>query len=346
MKKLFIAALALASVACTKSEVLETAPQKAISFGKPFVENATKAIDPSLTHGDNGTFTTFNVYGTLTNTATPPATTNIFNGVEVVKVSDATHTIGATGTWYYNSSSVQYWIPGNTYNFVAVAKATKVNVDAANNNMPTTLEYTADGTTDLLYTKTPVTKTPDVASFDETVAFTFDHLLSKVVFKFTNDYATDASFVIKVTDIAIKNAAASGVYTVDGGVWAKDGSKEFTFGNAPTTATAAGAAADYIASEASLNSNFERLLVPGTYSGLQIAFKAEVYLKQGEKYTLVDTKDYTQAGKYLVPSNSITIDAGKAYSFNVEIGDELQPIKFGVQTLNGFTTVTPDVELN
>ena len=344
MKKLFIAALALATVACTKSEVLETAPQKAISFGKPFVENATKAIDPSLTHGDNGTFKTFNVYGTLSNGT---ATTNIFNGVEVVKVSDATHTIGATGTWYYNSSSVQYWIPGNTYNFVAVANATKVNVDAANNNMPTTLEYTADGKTDLLYTKTPVTKTPDVASFDETVAFTFDHLLSKVVFKFTNNYAANASFVIKVTDIAIKNAAASGVYTVDGGVWAKDGSKEFTFGNAPTTATPAGAAADYIASEASLNSNFERLLVPGTYSGLQIAFKAEVYLKQGEKYTLVDTKDYTQKDKYLVPAGDITIEAGKAYSFNVEIGDVLQPIKFGVQTLNGFTPVTPeDVKLN
>ena len=345
MKKTILAVLALASVvACNKSEVLEVAPQKAISFGNPFVENATKAIDPSLTHGDNGTFTTFNVYGTLSNGT---ATTNIFNGVEVVKVSDATHTIGATGTWYYNSSSVQYWIPGNTYNFVAVANATKVNVDAANNNMPTTLEYTADGTTDLLYTKTPVTKTPDVASFDETVAFTFDHLLSKVVFKFTNNYAADASFVIKVTDIAIKNAAASGVYTVAGGAWDKAGSKEFTFGNAPTTATAAGAEADYIASEKSLNSNFERLLVPGEYSELQIAFKAEVYLKQGDKYTLIDTKDYTQADKYLVPADDITIEAGKAYSFNVEIGDELQPIKFGVETLNGFTPATPeDVELN
>ncbi len=345
MKKTILAVLALASVvACNKSEVLEVAPQKAISFGNPFVENATKAIDPSLTHGDDGTFTSFNVYGTLTNTGN--VTTNIFNGVEVVKATDADHTIGATGTWYYNSSSVQYWIPGNTYNFVAVANATKVNVDATNNNMPTTIEYTANGTTDLLYTKAPVTKTPDVASFDETVAFTFDHLLSKVVFKFTNKYANATNFEIKVTNVAIKNAAESGVYTVADGTWANDGSKEFTFGNAPTTATAAGAAADYIASEASLNSNFERLLVPGTYSNLQIAFKAEVYLKQGDKYTLIDTKDYTQEGKYLVPENAITIKAGKAYSFNVEIGDVLQPIKFGVQTLNGFTPATPDVELN
>ena len=70
-------------------------------------------------------------------------------------------------------------------------------------------------------------------------------------------------------------------------------------------------------------------------------------MKQGDKYTLIDTKDYTQAGKYLVPADDITIEAGKAYSFNVEIGDELQPIKFGVETLNGFTPATPeDVELN
>ena len=340
MKKLFIAALALATVACTKSEVLETAPQKAISFGKPFVENATKAIDPSLTHGDNGTFKTFNVYGTLSNGT---ATTNIFNGVTVNKTTTETDAIGGEEAWYYSASNVQYWIPGNTYKFVALANGTVTESDA--NGMPVKISYTADGTKDLLYTKAAETESPNQSGFDGTVKFTFDHLLSKVVFNFTNSYAADANFVIKVTNVAIKNAAESGVYTVDGGVWAKNGSKEFTFGNAPTTATAAGAAADYIASEASLNSNFERLLVPGTYSGLQIAFKAEVYLKQGEKYTLVDTKDYTQVDKYLVPSNSIKIEAGKAYSFNVEIGDELQPIKFGVQTLNGFTLI-PGVELN
>ena len=343
MKKTILAVLALASVvACNKSEVLEVAPQKAISFGNPFVENATKAIDPSLTHGDNGTFTTFNVYGTLSNGT---ATTNIFNGVAVNKTTTETDAIGGGEAWYYSASNVQYWIPGNTYKFVALANGTVTESDA--NGMPVKISYTADGTQDLLYTKTAETESPDQSGFDGTVKFTFDHLLSKVVFKFTNNYAADASFVIKVTDIAIKNAAASGVYTVAGGAWDKAGSKEFTFGNAPTTATAAGAEADYIASEKSLNSNFERLLVPGEYSELQIAFKAEVYLKQGDKYTLIDTKDYTQAGKYLVPADDITIEAGKAYSFNVEIGDELQPIKFGVETLNGFTPATPeDVELN
>lgn len=344
MKKTILAVLALASVvACNKSEVLEVAPQKAISFGNPFVENATKAIDPSLTHGDNGTFTSFNVYGTLTNTGN--VTTNIFNGVEVVKATDADHTIGATGTWYYNSSSVQYWIPGNTYNFVAVANATKVNVDAANNNMPTTIEYTADGTTDLLYTKAPVTKTPDVASFDETVAFTFDHLLSKVVFKFTNKYADATNFEIKVTDIKIVGAIKDGQYSIESEEWSNVSTNSFTyeFGNAATTATNEGAAADYIDSEAFLYSNFEKLLIPSTYAEMNIAFKAEVYMNQDGKYTLVDTKDYT--ANYLKPAN-IKIEEGKAYCFSIEIGDELKPIKFGVETLNGFTTVTPDVDLN
>ena len=76
---------------------------------------------------------------------------------------------------------------------------------------------------------------------------------------------------------------------------------------------------------------------------MNIAFKAEVYMNQDGKYTLVDTKDYT--ANYLKPAN-ITIEEGKAYCFSIEIGDELKPIKFGVETLKDFTTVTPDVDLN
>ena len=342
MKKTILAVLALASVvACNKSEVLEVAPQKAISFGNPFVENATKAIDPSLTHGDNGTFTSFNVYGTLTNTGN--VTTNIFNGVEVVKATDANHTIGAVGTWYYNSDNVQYWIPNNTYNFVAVANANNVSIDA--NGMPITLSYTANGTTDLLYTKASVTKTPTAASFDETVEFTFDHLLSKVVFKFTNKYADATNFEIKVTDIKIVGAIKDGQYSIESEEWSNVSTESFTyeFGNVATTATNEGAAADYIDSEVSLYSNFEKLLIPSTYAEMNIAFKAEVYMNQDGKYTLVDTKDYT--ANYLKPAN-ITIEEGKAYCFSIEIGDELKPIKFGVETLKDFTTVTPDVDLN
>ena len=340
MKKTILAVLALASVvACNKSEVLEVAPQKAISFGNPFVDNSTKAIDGTFT-GSN-TPESFKVYGTITNTGGDIA--NIFNAVEVTKTSKAETDIHDTDTWYYTGDAVQYWIPNNTYNFVAVANANNVSVDK--DGMPTTLSYTANGTTDLLYTKASVTKTPNAASFDETVEFTFDHLLSKVVFKFTNKYADATNFEIKVTDIKIVGAIKDGQYSIESEKWSNVSTESFTyeFGNAATTATNKGAAADYIDSDASLYSNFEKLLIPSTYAEMNIAFKAEVYMKQAEKYTLVDTKDYT--ANYLKPTN-ITIEEGKAYCFSIEIGDELNPIKFGVKELNDFTTETPDVELN
>ena len=346
MKKLFIAALALATVACTKSEVLETAPQKAISFGNPFVENATKAIDPSLTHGTEGTFTSFNVYGTLSNGT---ATTNIFNGVEVVKVSYATHTIGATGTWYYNSSSVQYWIPGNTYNFVAVANATKVNVDAANNNMPTTLEYTADGKTDLLYTKTPVTKTPDVASFDETVAFTFDHLLSKVKFTFINGYPADSKLVVEVSDVKIINAYTSGVCTLTGEeapTWGSFGTadKKIEFGNIVQNgtdyseavysmpATGALSGTDWTTKDG-FSSNYERLLIPGQ-SEFNVTFTAEVLLNGIVVNSYSGSTVTVQGG----------LQPGYSYNFVGTIGQNLEKITFSVEKINGFTPVTPEDE--
>ena len=118
MKKAILAVLALASVvACNKSEVLEVAPQKAISFGNPFVENATKAIDPSLT-ATSENFNTFKVYGKVTTNA--GGSTNIFNGVDVYKTAKAVTDIASTSSWYYSASYVQYWLANATYDFAAV----------------------------------------------------------------------------------------------------------------------------------------------------------------------------------------------------------------------------------
>ena len=62
MKKIFILLLAIATLAaCNKSEVVDVNPGEAIQFGNAFVDNATKAIDPSIT---TLTLDGFTVYGT------------------------------------------------------------------------------------------------------------------------------------------------------------------------------------------------------------------------------------------------------------------------------------------
>jgi len=324
MKKTILAVLALASVvACNKSEVLEVAPQKAISFGNPFVDNSTKAIDGTFT-GSN-TPESFKVYGTITNTGGDIA--NIFNAVEVTKTSKAETDIHGTDTWYYTGDAVQYWMPGNIYNFTAVVNGA---VTTDGNGMPETISYTVAEQTDLLYaTEGPINCDEDTES---NVAFTLGHLLTKVKFNFTNNYPKATNFVVKIDDVSIVNAAGSGVYTVGNPTpWAPGAEAPLSFGPVVAkTETALQNNGVYMEFGTTYSSNNVKLLVPES-KVWKIAFKANVYYYDGTNYTLVKTYDYTTT-----PLNSGTADlnleAGKSYNFNIAIGKGLTPITFSATT--------------
>ncbi|MBQ8034995.1 MAG: fimbrillin family protein [Bacteroidales bacterium] len=353
MKKTILAVLALASVvACNKSEVLEVAPQKAISFGNPFVENATKAIDPSLT-ATSENFNTFKVYGKVTTNA--GGSTNIFNGVDVYKTEQAETDIASTGSWYYSASYVQYWLANATYDFAAVTNGTVATAD--DNSMPATISYSADGITDLLYATKQVAVTQEnFESVTGTVNFDFNHLLSKVVFKFTNEYPEVANIDIMVSDIKITNPKSTGTYAVATDKWTTTEAtieNGLSFGNAiAADSKVVDAEAIYFAYNESAVSNYEKLLIPGSINGLNITFTANIYLKQTDKYTLVDTKNYSLTVKD--ETNTTPLIAGNAYCFNVGITDELKPITFGVASVGAWkpvaddgTTTTPvEVEIN
>ena len=353
MKKAILAVLALASVvACNKSEVLEVAPQKAISFGNPFVENATKAIDPSLT-ATSENFNTFKVYGKVTTNA--GGSTNIFNGVDVYKTAKAVTDIASTSSWYYSASYVQYWLANATYDFAAVTNGTVATADN-DNGMPATISYSADGTTDLLYATKQVAVTQDnFESVTGTVNFDFNHLLSKVVFKFTNEYPKVANIEIMVSDIKITNPKSTGTYAVATGKWTTTEAtieNGLSFGNAiAADSEDADAEAIYFAYNESAVSNYEKLLIPGSINGLNITFTANIYLKQADNYTLVDTKDYSLTVKD--ETDKTPLLAGNAYCFNVGITDELKPITFGVASVGAWmpvaadgTTTPVEVEIN
>lgn len=330
MKKAILAVLALASVvACNKSEVLEVAPQKAISFGNPFVENATKAIDPSETVA---TLDKFLVYATVKNT--DGATANIFNAVEVSSEIGTNPGTSVNGnTWGYESEYTQYWVPDNTYNFAAVANATNVNVDAANNNMPTTIEYTTtsdytkNGDADLLY----ATKEETAGAESGNVEFAFNHLLSKVKFTFINGYPADSEFEVKVSDIKITNAYKTGTYTIGAETpWAAKDEVEVNFGhivenNEAQTAISMAATGklkdDAWTTAARYSSKYERLLIPGQNS-FDITFTAEV------SYRDVVVAKYNSATVTL-PDNA-TIKPSYCYNFVGTIGQGLKPITFSV----------------
>lgn len=235
MKKIVIAALALAAVAaCNKAEVIETAPGEAIAFGDAFVDNATKA-DYSSTD-----ITAFKVYGEVNGV-------NIFDGDNVTKGN------AAYGAAWTCDGGTQYWIDGAAYNFAAVVDADAVEVDKT--GMPVSLTYAAAGQKDMLYNKVAVTgkKTGNAV-----VAFTFTHLLAKAYFTVTNN-VPDTKYTYTVSDVKVTNAYQNGVYATADGTWTCSNPAETSFATITDVANK------------TPKKNAEMLFIPGASVG--VSFK-------------------------------------------------------------------------
>ena len=218
MKKLFIYMLAVAALAsCSQEDVIVADKGDLIGFNS-FVENSTRATDPSYsTSGKGVALTQFDVYGAV---KAGDAYLNIFAGNTVSK-GGANY--GAAWSMAEDAPK-QYWIAGADYIFDAVVDATKVVKDNAT-GLPTELKYSASTQKDMLHNR--VTTTGKPVTNDGIVTFNFTHLLSKVNFTVTNEDkgATGYSFVVKNINFA---GNVAGVYNVAGAAW--DNSK-FTTDN-------------------------------------------------------------------------------------------------------------------
>lgn len=189
MKKLFVMALAVATLAsCSKVETINPGNQLKIGFDNAFVDNSTKALITTQN------ISKFMVYGTQNGAV-------IFEGNTVSK---------ANGSWEYEG--VRYWHRNSNYQFAAIAPAPHGLANMTfTNHMPATATYTLadsniDGQSDLLYSglveKSVGADFPSGAA--ATVAFTFNHMLSKVSFDFQNNYNTGTnSYSILVKDLKI-----------------------------------------------------------------------------------------------------------------------------------------------
>ena len=291
MKKVLLSILAVAAMAsCVQSE--DVNPQQLIDFGSPFVGGTTKAIDYS--YGANKLLKDIYVYGTVTGTSGNPSL--VFNHTHVYSEGTTAGTI-YNQDWKYDGVS-KYWVPGADYRFVALngvaqGKVT-VNDAGAEAYLPNKITFEGDGKTDLLLSS--VSRKDVGASGNETVAFTMQHLLSKV--KFTvNNTSTIGEDYYKVTDIQIKNAYTQGncaiAYAggVDAGTWAASttwtttGTAGVNFGHATAIDTATeGAAAMNLIAGAQAASNYDYLVVPCNYSAdnkMQVSFKLALYDKSG-----------------------------------------------------------------
>ena len=317
MKKvIFALAAVVALAACSKEQTVVADRGDAIGFDS-FIENSTRAIDPS--YNANKLVDGFKVWGTVKgNASTSPML--LFNGVEIVRNNKA---YGAA--WdYVDNTDAQYWIPNAEYNFVAIANAT--DVTTGENGMPTAIDYTANNT-DLIYTLTGVTAKTDENSDptegvngNDVVEFTFNHLLSKVHFNFVNQSGSD-NCKFEISNIEITSGHfASGTFTIGATEpWGSttDATSALEFGNA-SNATAADAAntAIQIANGANATSHYAHLLIPGTQT-LNISFDQTLIYgttKTTKTVTAALTHEFEANGSYVI---TVTLKAGSKIDFSV-----------------------------
>lgn len=334
MKKIFLIGLTAAAMlaSCSNDETVEMAQQKAIGFSNAFVNNGTRSVhDPSFT---TLTLKDFAVYG-FTQSG------QIFNGE---KVSGTT----STG-WSYDN--VQYWVPGNTYTFGAIApysvagnvsnvtlpeSATKVEMKVAFTN-------TDAKQVDLLHAA-PAQITGVTPTYTTPVSMTFNHQLSKVKFSFQN--SVGVGYNVKVSNVKITDAFKEGTLTVaaTGNTWGGQTNKnlELNFGN--VVADASTTEASFIANAATLESYNEKLMIPmdatATYT---VTFTAELY-KGG---VLLGIYNHT------VEIKNVEFKLGYCYNFkaslthkNITGPDELNPIVFNVTGIENWNKTDVDKDLN
>lgn len=338
MKKLFMIGLAATAMlaSCSNDETVEMAQQKAIGFSNAFVNNGTRSIvDPSFT---TETLEDFAVYG-FTQAG------QIFKGDKVYKGGSA-----STG-WSYDV--LQYWVPGNTYTFGAIAPhsvATNVSDVALPENakkveMTVAFTNTDADQVDLLHAEpAQIAGTEVTETYKTPVSMTFRHQLSKVKFSFEN--AVGEGYNVKVSNIKIMDAYTNGTLTVaaNGNTWSAQANNTLglDFGNVVADDATADEAA-VIANAATLESYNEKLMIPmdatATYT---VTFTAELY--QGD--VLLGSYNHE------VKIEKVEFKLGYCYDFKASLTHEnitdkpLNPIEFDVTNVEDWNETDIDQELD
>ena len=306
MKKILVSVLAIAGlVACNNENVISEANNsQAITFGA-FVENATRANDPSTTK-DN--IEEFSVWGYM-NTEKGI----VFNDELVSRSGDS---------WVY--TNLQYWLPGNRYHFAAFA-GDRTDVEGlpekaamGAEGLGTITFHNVEGTNDILYAQLN-----RMAEADATpIELHFAHLLSKVKFTFKNGFANPNNYVV-VRDITM-DVPAYGDLTLNQAAY---DAKEYIWANhAETTTLQFGHMnnAAKLAIGGKETSDNERLTIPAAADkDYTINFTVEVY--NGEERGLVRDMEVKLTGFEFV--------AGRAYNLVATINQEnldLDAIEFQV----------------
>ena len=318
MKKIFIAVLAVAALAsCSKEDTVNVDNGALIGFGKVFVENSTRANDLAAGNFD------FGVYGLVEKDGKSAL---IFNN----------QIVAADGTY----SPAQYWIAAAQYYFTAIAPKTNANwsytTTTAHTGTITFNNMTAAANQDLLFAYVKPNVTPEQITTDPgAVCFTFNHMLSRVRFTFTNGFGAGSNIKLEVKDVTITDAYASADLAVADGApaaaWSNFGttfSKNFGQVGGATLATLTDEGATMSAS----TEHFYLIPANKTYN---VTFTVDLY-QAGVK---LDTYSRTATIPATEMKSGMSYDIKTTLTANNTSDDgKLYPIEFKVTGVEGWDT--------
>lgn len=330
---------------CSVDKVVDQAEARYIGFD-PFANKVTRVLDATAFGHSN-----FDVWGKYD-------AVNVF-ARKMVSWQDGS----PSGSWTYQP--LVPWVDGKIYEFAAIAPTQPEGVKYAykySSNLTTDsdpldgtysitgIEITQSNQTDYL-TATPVKVVCSTASTSP-VSFVFNHILSKIDFKFqpqnTGEKAWPSDVKIDIKSITLSSVATTKSYT--NGTWgdatAADGSFSVTLADDNSTTYEPSSTETDKVSE--LTGKFSWLVVPQSEadaSGRKLAITFDVFTKDA-------------AGDYnvqVLTGESATIDidinwaANTVYNYTVYIGsDVLGPnayITFDVKSVS-WGTDSPDEGLN
>ena len=206
MKKiLFAAVAAMAMAACSNEDVISRPASPVIGFDT-FVENSTRANDLAKSNLND-----FGVYGSVAKNGSEG---QIFKNQLVKKSGEK-----------FLYTPPQYWVDNATYCFAAFAPYTDAkwsySTTYAEDGTITFDNEAAEANQDFLYAYKTRTTGKVITEAPDPVAFTFNHMLSRVKFEFTNGFATANNITFRVREATITNLHKSGTLEVADGVVAE-----------------------------------------------------------------------------------------------------------------------------
>lgn len=320
MKKLFtILAVAAAMVSCAKEDVVSVSRDAAIAFDGIFVENATRANDPSTT-ADN--INEFYVWAVIDN-----ETGIVFDDEKVWKSGDS---------WTYTQT--QQWVPGHQYYFSAFAGDRKnnqiiLNLAAGNgtlvDGLGTATFTNVNGTNDFLYAEYEVETPAAFTTTPDAVKFQFNHLLSKVKFTFENAFANDNNKIV-ISDVTMTAPAKATIdLTADEYAWTNHADVvTLDMGHVATRGR--------VAAGSSASTDNERLTIP---AGANQEYTVTFNIQQWQGDVLA-----TEASK-TIKINGVELLPGRGYNFKATINEQnvaenpLYDIEFEVECVNDWVEV-------